>query len=326
MKKYTALVVTDQPNFQTSIQSQTFSELLENQVLVKIAYSDINFKDALATQQKGGVIRSYPMIPGIDLAGEVVESKHQNFASGDKVVVTGYGLGVSHPGGFSDYQQVPGDWLVSLPKELSEKQAMQFGTAGFTAGLAVAALEAGGVKKEEPIFVTGASGGVGSCAIAMLKKLGYQQIIAVSRKEEAQDWLKELGASDIVPPESLIPEKIRPLAKQQLSGLIDTVGGELLTALLPQLSYGGTAALCGNAAGIGLETTVLPFILRGIRIIGIDSVNVPMPARKKLWQRLATDLNVADQIKTNEITLVEAPATIQSLLAGTHQGRTIIKM
>lgn len=326
MKKYTALVVTDQPNFQTSIQSQTFSELLENQVLVKIAYSDINFKDALATQQKGGVIRSYPMIPGIDLAGEVVESKHQNFASGDKVVVTGYGLGVSHPGGFSDYQQVPGDWLVSLPKELSEKQAMQFGTAGFTAGLAVAALEAGGVKKEEPIFVTGASGGVGSCAIAMLKKLGYQQIIAVSRKEEAQDWLKELGASDIVPPESLIPEKIRPLAKQQLSGLIDTVGGELLTALLPQLSYGGTAALCGNAAGIGLETTVLPFILRGIRVIGIDSVNVPMPARKKLWQRLATDLNVADQLKTNEITLVEAPATIQSLLAGTHQGRTIIKM
>ncbi|MGX7163290.1 acrylyl-CoA reductase family protein [Enterococcus massiliensis] len=326
MKKYTALVVTDQPNFQTSIQSQTFSELLENQVLVKIAYSDINFKDALATQQKGGVIRSYPMIPGIDLAGEVVESKHQNFASGDKVVVTGYGLGVSHPGGFSDYQQVPGDWLVSLPKELSEKQAMQFGTAGFTAGLAVAALEAGGVKKEEPIFVTGASGGVGSCAIAMLKKLGYQQIIAVSRKEEAQDWLKELGASDIVPPESLIPEKIRSLAKQQLSGLIDTVGGELLTALLPQLSYGGTAALCGNAAGIGLETTVLPFILRGIRVIGIDSVNVPMPARKKLWQRLATDLNVADQLKTNEITLVEAPATIQSLLAGTHQGRTIIKM
>ena len=326
MKEFTALIVKDQPEVHSQIVSQTFSALPEGDVLVKINYSDVNYKDALATVAKSGVLRSYPLTPGIDLAGEVVESSHPQYTPGEKVLLTGYGLGVSHPGGFSEFQRVPGEWLVPLPEGLSEKEAMILGTAGFTAGLAVQALEQHGVEKTARIFVTGASGGVGSCSIAMLKQLGYQEIVAISRKPDAHSWLKELGASRVVAPEELMPDKKRPLGKQQIDALIDTVGGDLLANLLPLLAYGGTAALCGNAGGIQLETTVLPFILRGIQLIGIDSVNVPMEPRKKMWARLATDLNVASRLNFHEISLEQVLDTIQSLLDGTHQGRTIIDM
>lgn len=325
MTEFSSYVVTDEPIFTTTLKTYQLNDLPEGEVLVKVTYSDVNYKDALATKENGGVIRTYPMTPGIDLAGEVVESQSPDFATGDQVLLTGYGLGVSHPGGFSQYQRVPAQWLVKRPESLSAKDSMRYGTAGFTAALAVSELEKLNLAKTDPILVTGASGGVGSISIALLHRLGYTNIVALSQKKDAQ-WLLDLGAAEISDPADWQPEKIKALAKQTVAAVIDTVGGSLLSALLPQIRYGGGAFLCGNAGGIKVETTVLPFILRGIRVVGIDSVNVDMALRLPLWQRLATDWYVADQLHTQEITLDELPATLASLLAGTHQGRTIVKV
>lgn len=325
MNEFSAFRVSNEPQFSAEVKTIDENQLPTGDVLVKVAYSDINYKDALAATEKGGVIRNYPMTPGIDLSGEIVESNDRHHPIGQEILVTGYGLGVTAPGGFSEYQRVPSEWLVKLPTGLTKKDAMIYGTAGFTAALCVEALEKN-VAKDQPVIVTGASGGVGSVAIALLKKIGYQEIIAVSRKANATDWLRNLGATQIVTPAEITPEKARPLDKQNFGGLIDTVGGELLAALLPQLHYGGTAAICGNAGGIKLQTTVLPFILRGIQMIGIDSVNVPMAHRTQIWQKLATDWHVVNELNHREISLEEVPETVASLLAGTHQGRTIIKL
>ncbi|MBO0438880.1 acryloyl-CoA reductase [Candidatus Enterococcus ikei] len=312
----------------TTIEDITLTELSEGDVLIKIAYSSVNYKDSLAAKQNGGVIRNYPMIPGIDLSGTVLTSKDERFTEGQTVLVTGYGLGVTHTGGFAEIARVPGDWVVPLPDQLSLKEAMVFGTAGFTAALSIQALEHQGLaqNKEAKILITGASGGVGSLTIAMLKQLGYKNIIGLSRKKSAIGSLKKIGTTDVLLLDEFMPEKIKPLAKQTIDFAIDTVGGSVTSALLAQLSYGGSIAICGNAAGIKLDTTVLPFILRGTNLLGIDSVNVPMKQRIAIWQRLATDLNVSAHELTNEITLHELPETLNQLQAGSHIGRTIIKM
>ncbi|OJG28590.1 alcohol dehydrogenase, zinc-containing [Enterococcus caccae] len=312
----------------TTIEKITLTDLSDGEVIVKVAYSSVNYKDSLAVKQNGGVIRDYPMIPGIDLSGTVLSSEDDRFKEGQNVLVTGYGLGVSHTGGFAEIARVPGDWIVPLPDELSLKEVMIFGTAGFTAALSVQALEDNGLaqNKEATILVTGASGGVGILAIAMLKQLGYKNILALSRKKSAIDSLKKLGATDVLLLDEFMPEKIKPLAKQSIDFVIDTVGGDVTAALLPQLKYGGSIAICGNAAGIKLNTTVLPFILRGTNLLGIDSVNVPMKQRLAIWHRLATDLNVSQHELINEIALQELPQTLDQLQAGTHIGRTIIKM
>lgn len=323
MAKFSAFTVNNQPVFSAGLTTLS-SEDLQGDVLVKVLYSDVNYKDALAAKENGGVIRSYPMTPGIDLAGEVVESSVPDFVVGEQVLMTGYGLGVTQPGGFSQFQRVPAQWLVKEP-QLSAKKSMLYGTAGFTAALAVKALTEQNYTKDCPIVVTGASGGVGSVSIALLKKLGYTNIIALSRKTDA-GWLYDLGAKTIEAPEKWLPEKIKPLAKQEITAVIDTVGGHLLSALLPQISYGGAAFLCGNASGIKIETTVLPFILRGIKMIGIDSVNVPMPERQIIWSLLANEWDVSDTLYSKEITLAELPETLQALLSGTHHGRTIVKV
>ncbi|WHA09913.1 YhdH/YhfP family quinone oxidoreductase [Enterococcus montenegrensis] len=325
-EKFQAFVVNEKDGqVDATLVQQDFTTLNTEGVIVKVAYSSLNFKDALATQAKTGVVRSYPLTLGIDLAGTVVTSNDSRFVKGDEVLATGYGLGVSAPGGLSHYQSIPGDWLVPLPAGLSLKESMVYGTAGFTAALAVEKINQN-IAKNKQVLVTGASGGVGSIAIALLHKLGYEKIIAVSRKDAATDWLKTIGATEIITPDALIPEKIRPLAKQQFSGIIDTVGGDLLAALLPQLDYEGVAALCGNASGIKLNTTVLPFILRGIKVFGIDSVNQPMPMRQKIWNLLATDWKITSQLKVQEAPLYDVGAITQSLLAGKHEGRTIISM
>lgn len=298
--------------------------LQEGYVEVHVHYSAINYKDALAASKNGGVIRHYPMTPGIDLAGEIARSTNPDFPVGEKVLVTGYGLGVSAPGGYSQYQQVPTQWLVKIPATLNAQKAMTYGTAGFTAALAVLALEEKKYAKDAPIYVTGASGGVGSIAITLLKRLGYQNIVAISRKKAA--WLTDLGASTILAPAEIIPEKIKPLTRQTITAVIDTVGGELLSALLPQLVYNGSAYLCGNAGGVTFETTVLPFILRGIQVIGIDSVAVEQATRQLVWDFLATHHDLLDQLKTQEVLLTDLDETIDSLLAGNHEGRTIVKM
>lgn len=325
-EKFQAFVVNEKDGqVDATLVQQDFTTLNTEGVIVKVAYSSLNFKDALATQAKTGVVRSYPLTLGIDLAGTVVTSNDSRFVKGDEVLATGYGLGVSAPGGLSHYQSIPGDWLVPLPAGLSLKESMVYGTAGFTAALAVEKIRQN-IAKNKQVLVTGASGGVGSIAIALLHKLGYEKIVAVSRKDAATDWLKTIGATEIITPDALIPEKIRPLAKQQFSGIIDTVGGDLLAALLPQLDYEGVAALCGNASGIKLNTTVLPFILRGITVFGIDSVNQPMPMRQKIWSLLATDWKITSQLKVQEAPLYDVGAITQSLLAGKHEGRSIISM
>lgn len=325
-EKFQAFVVNEKDGqVDATLVQQDFATLNTEGVIVKVAYSSLNFKDALATQAKTGVVRSYPLTLGIDLAGTVVTSNDSRFVKGDEVLATGYGLGVSAPGGLSHYQSIPGDWLVPLPAGLSLKESMVYGTAGFTAALAVEKINQN-IAKNKQVLVTGASGGVGSIAIALLHKLSYEKIVAVSRKDAATDWLKTIGATEIITPDALIPEKIRPLAKQQFSGIIDTVGGDLLAALLPQLDYEGVAALCGNASGIKLNTTVLPFILRGIKVFGIDSVNQPMPMRQKIWNLLATDWKITSQLKVQEAPLYDVGAITQSLLAGKHEGRSIISM
>ncbi|EAC9448380.1 acryloyl-CoA reductase [Listeria monocytogenes] len=325
MTNFSTFRVMNEPNFTASLTTATLDELPAGDVLVRVDYSDVNYKDALAAKENGGVIRTYPMTPGIDLAGEVVDSQSADFAPGDQVLVTGYGLGVSHPGGYSQFQRVPAEWLVKRSAGFSAKDSMTYGTAGFTAALAVQELEQLHLAKDAAILVTGASGGVGSVSIALLKKLGYTNIVALSRKNDAQ-WLLDLGAAKIVSPDDVVPEKVKPLAKQTFAAVIDTVGGPLLAAVLPQIAYGGGAFLCGNAGGIKIETTVLPFILRGIRVIGIDSVNVSHEIRSALWEKLAGEWNVIDQLYTKAITLEDLPETLASLLAGTHQGRTIVEV
>lgn len=325
MTNFSTFHVMNEPNFTASLTTATLDELPAGDVLVRVDYSDVNYKDALAAKENGGVIRTYPMTPGIDLAGEVVDSQSADFAPGDQVLVTGYGLGVSHPGGYSQFQRVPAEWLVKRSAGFSAKDSMTYGTAGFTAALAVQELEQLHLAKDAAILVTGASGGVGSVSIALLKKLGYTNIVALSRKNDAQ-WLLDLGAAKIVSPDDVVPEKVKPLAKQTFAAVIDTVGGPLLAAVLPQIAYGGGAFLCGNAGGIKIETTVLPFILRGIRVIGIDSVNVSHEIRSALWEKLAGEWNVIDQLYTKAITLEDLPETLAALLAGTHQGRTIVEV
>ena len=325
MNTFKAFQVNNTPTFHTALVEQKKPSLSANEVLIKIAYSDVNYKDALASSESGGVIRSYPMTPGIDLSGVVIETLDSRFKSGDSVIVTGYGLGVTSPGGYSQYQKVPGDWLVPLPKNMTLRQAMVFGTAGFTALLCVNALIQAGMKITDKVVITGASGGVGSVVVAILHKLGFTSITALSRKKESVAWLKNLGANEVLAPHEFFPEKTKPLGKQQIDYAIDTVGGEQLTQLLPLLAYDGAAALCGNAGGMQLMTTVLPFILRNIQLIGIDSVNVPHEKRASIWQQLA-DLAIADELLINEINFDQLPEVIQQLLAGKHQGRTLVNV
>ncbi len=325
MSKYIAFEVNQSENiFSRGLTTKKRKPLATDAVEIRVRYSGVNYKDALATTKNGGVIREYPMIPGIDLAGEIVSSNEEAYPVGQKVIVTGYGLGVTHVGGYSQFQQVPAKWIVPMPQTLDEKKAMIFGTAGFTAALAVLALEEKQYPKEAAIFVTGASGGVGSMALALLHELGYTNLTAVSRKEAA--WLTQIGATHLVTPEQIIPEKIKPLAKQTVHAVIDTVGGPLLSALLPQLHYNGSAFLCGNAGGIQLETTVLPFILRGISVIGIDSVAIPAEQRKAVWEFLTQHQNILANLKVNEVLLSDLDLVFDTLLSGQHEGRTIVKM
>lgn len=323
---YRRLRVINDETLHTEIESFTKPEIKENEVLVKVNYSGINYKDALATRPNTGVLREYPMTPGIDLAGTIIESKDKKFQSGDEVLVTGFGLGVKHDGGLSDVQVVPAAWVVHLPEGLSAKQAMIFGTAGFTAALAVDALQIHGLNAESRVLVTGATGGVGGVALHFLKQIGCKEITALSRKEDQKDYLQQLGATAVLSPTELFPEKARPLNKQLFDFVIDTVGGDTLAQVLPFINYGGSAALCGNAGGIKLSTTVLPFILRGVNLLGIDSVEASMEQRQKLWKKMANEWALADHFQVQQIELEQVLETANALLEGKHVGRTIVAL
>ena len=323
---YRRLRVINDETLHTEIENFTKPEIKENEVLVKVNYSGINYKDALATRPNTGVLREYPMTPGIDLAGTIIESKDKKFQSGDEVLVTGFGLGVKHDGGLSDVQVVPAAWVVHLPEGLSATQAMIFGTAGFTAALAVDALQIHGLNAESRVLVTGATGGVGGVALHFLKQIGCKEITALSRKEDQKDYLQQLGATAVLSPTELFPEKARPLNKQLFDFVIDTVGGDTLAQVLPFINYGGSAALCGNAGGIKLSTTVLPFILRGVNLLGIDSVEASMEQRQKLWKKMANEWALSDHFQVQQIELEQVLETANALLEGKHVGRTIVAL
>ena len=323
---YRRLRVINDETLHTEIENFTKPEIKENEVVVKVNYSGINYKDALATRPNTGVLREYPMTPGIDLAGTIIESKDKKFQSGDEVLVTGFGLGVKHDGGLSDVQVVPAAWVVHLPEGLSAKQAMIFGTAGFTAALAVDALQIHGLNAESRVLVTGATGGVGGVALHFLKQIGCKEITALSRKEDQKDYLQQLGATAVLSPTELFPEKARPLNKQLFDFVIDTVGGDTLAQVLPFINYGGSAALCGNAGGIKLSTTVLPFILRGVNLLGIDSVEASMEQRQKLWKKMANEWALSDHFQVQQIELEQVLETANALLEGKHVGRTIVAL
>ncbi|MGY4486041.1 acrylyl-CoA reductase (NADPH) [Bradyrhizobium sp. LM3.2] len=271
------------------------AELMEGDVTVRVEWSTLNYKDGLALTGKAPVVRRFPMIAGIDFAGTVEQSSHPQWKAGDKVVCTGWGMGETHLGAYAEKARVKGDWLVALPQGLSARDAMAIGTAGFTAMLSVLALEKHGLSpKSGPVVVTGAAGGVGSVATAVLSKLGYHVIASTGRASEA-DYLKEIGATEVIDRNEL-SAAAKPIGKERWAGGVDSVGSTTLANLLSMTKYGGAIAACGLAAGMDLPSSVAPFILRGVCLLGIDSVMCPMEPRKAAWQRLASDL---DRTKTS---------------------------
>ncbi|MEH2920763.1 MDR family oxidoreductase [Samsonia erythrinae] len=301
-------------------------QLPAGDVTVDINWSGINYKDALAITGKGKIIRHFPMVPGIDFAGVVRHSDSARFTVGQPVILTGWGVGENHWGGLAQQARVKSDWLVPLPSSLDARKAMILGTAGFTAMLCVMALEDGGVTPASgDIIVTGASGGVGSTAVALLAALGYQ-VTAVSGRADNTDYLKKLGAAQVLE-RSEFTGNARPLEKQRWAGAIDTVGDKVLATLLAQMDYNATVAACGLAGGIALPTTVMPFILRNVRLQGVDSVMAPLARRQQAWDRLATILPDAfyEQV-TKEIGLEDVPAAAAALLENNVTGRTLVKI
>lgn len=301
------------------------SLLPQGNVTVDIQWSSLNYKDALAITGKGKIIRNFPMVPGIDFAGTVHTSDDARFTPGQQVLLTGWGVGENHWGGLSERARVNGDWLVPLPAGLDGRKAMIIGTAGFTAMLCVMALEDAGVRPEDgEIVVTGASGGVGSTAIALLHKLGYQ-VAAVSGRESTHSYLRALGASRILGRDEFA--ETRPLEKQIWAGAVDTVGDKVLAKVLAQMNYGGCVAACGLAGGFALPTTVMPFILRNVRLQGVDSVMTPAARRAEAWQRLVRDLPESFYAQSaTEISLAEAPEFADKIMTNKIQGRTLVKI
>jgi acrylyl-CoA reductase (NADPH) len=302
------------------------SDLMEGDVTVRVTHSTVNYKDGLAITGKAPVVRRWPMIPGIDFSGEVDASSHRDFKPGDKVVLTGWGVGETHLGGYSQYARVKGDWLVPLPEGLTPAEAMAIGTAGFTAMLAVLALEAHGVAPAKgPVLVTGAAGGVGSVAIAVLAKLGYTIIASTGRPEE-EAYLRALGASELLPRQDL-SGPAKPLGRERWAGAIDAVGSHTLANALSQTKYGGAVAACGLAQGMDLATSVAPFILRGVTLAGIDSVMAPKAKRLVAWARLASDLDRSKLASmTHTHSWKEAETLARQILEGKVRGRAVLEV
>ncbi|MFB3163412.1 acryloyl-CoA reductase [Neobacillus sp. 179-J 1A1 HS] len=325
---FRALVVDKtESDFTVGIKNISFNDLPAGEVLIKVAYSSINYKDGLASIPEGKIVRSYPFIPGIDLAGVVVSSEDPRYREGDQVIATSYEIGVSHYGGYSEYARIPADWIVPLPENLSLKEAMIYGTAGLTAALSVQRLEENGLTPEKgKVLVTGATGGVGSIAVAILAKRGYD-VVASTGKESEHDYLHKLGANEVVSRDDVYNGKVKALDKQLWAGAVDPVGGESLAAILSKIHYNGSVAVSGLTGGGNVPTTVFPFILRGINLLGIDSVYCPMEVRKPLWVRMASDFKpeVLESI-SKEISLEELPQTLPIILHGQARGRFIVRL
>ncbi len=320
------LITKEDETYEANLTDVDEGQLPEGNVTIKVDYSTLNYKDGLAITGASPVVRKFPMVPGVDIAGIVEESSHADYKSGDKVVLNGWGVGETHWGGLAQKARLNGDWLVPLPDRFSTRDAMAIGTAGYTSMLCVMALENQGVTPDKgDILVTGAVGGVGSVAVSLLAKLGYSVTASTGRPEEA-DYLKSLGAKDIIDRAEL-SEKGRPLGKERWAGAIDTVGSHTLANVCAGTKYGGTVAACGLAQGFDLPATVMPFILRGVILNGVDSVMCPKEKRIEAWQRLAKDLDMSHlELITREIPLSEAIPTAKALLDGTVKGRVVVNV
>ncbi len=322
-------LILDQQDKKTTAEIRQIDEsmLPEGDVLIAVDYSSLNYKDGLAITGKGRIVRQFPMVPGIDLAGSVIESTDSRYQAGDSVVLTGWGVGEGHWGGMAEKARLKADWLVPQPQGISSKQAMMVGTAGLTAMLCVQALVDAGVKPESgEILVTGASGGVGSAAVTLLAQLGYKVAAVTGRAEENGPLLKALGAQSIIE-RSEFEEPARALEKQLWAGAVDTVGSKVLAKVLAQMDYNGAVAACGLAGGFDLPTTVMPFILRGVKLLGVDSVSCPYQKRVDAWDRLVELLPQSFyQQACREVSLEQAAECAEAITLGQVTGRTVIKL
>jgi len=326
---YRALVVNKSEDaFSVAVQELDESQLPPGDVTIRVEWSSVNYKDGLACSPTGRVVRSYPMVPGVDLAGSVVSSTDPRYSPGDEVIVTGFDAGVAHPGGFAELARVPADWLVPVPPGLTTKEAMAIGTAGLTAALSVAALERNGLRKDQgTVIVTGATGGVGSTAVSMLSQLGYT-VAASTGKESEHEFLRWLGATEILSRADVSGESNRPMENERWAAAIDPVGGATTAYLLRTTKYGGSVAVSGLTGGGTVNTTVFPFILRGVNLLGIESVSCPMEVRLQMWGRLATDLKphgLMDSIVV-ETDLNGIVSVAERILAGQVRGRTLVRI
>ena len=305
----------------------SLEDLDKGEVVIRVAYSSVNYKDALAATGAGRIIRRFPCVGGIDLSGTVTESSDARFNRGDAVICTSYELGVSHDGGYAEYARVPADWVVPMPKGMNLFEAMALGTAGYTAALAIVRMEANGLAPANgPVIVSGATGGVGSIAIDVLWRLGYR-VVALTGKENEAGYLKKLGAGEVMSRKSLDLSKIKPLDKASWAGAVDNLGGEMLAWMASTMLPGGTIASIGLAASMNLNTSVAPFILRGVSLLGIDSGATPMPLRREVWRRLAGDMRPAHlEEMTRTLAFDDLPRAFDGLLKGAARGRIVVDL
>ncbi|MFH2131206.1 MAG: YhdH/YhfP family quinone oxidoreductase [bacterium] len=327
-KTFKAMVVTEtaEKTFTRAITTRSIDDLPAGEVLIKVAYSSLNYKDALSATGNKGVTRNYPHTPGIDTAGVVAESQSDMFKPGEEVIVTSYDLGMNTSGGFAEYVRVPADWIVKLPAGLTMKEAMIYGTAGFTAGLSVNALIHMVKPDQGEVLVTGASGGVGSVAVSILTKLGYS-VVAVGGIVEEKAYLTGIGAREVISREDAADTSGKPVLKARWAGVIDTVGGDILATAIKSTKYNGSVTCCGNAASPDLPLSVFPFILRSVRLLGIDSQNCPMALRTRIWEKLASAWRLDGLAGiSSEITLEDLDNRIQLMLQGKNKGRTVVKV
>ena len=323
---FNAFVVDEiEDQFKSSIKSLPLPELKDGFVLIDVLYSSLNYKDALSASGNKGVTKSYPFTPGIDAVGKIRQSKDKNLKVGDEVIVTGYDLGMNTNGGFGEIIHVPSGWVVPLPENLSMEEAIAFGTAGITAAASVDAVLSKIDAPELPVVVSGATGGVGSIAVGLLSKLGID-VTAITGKENSNQFLKDLGAKNIILRVDFCSEKIRPLDKTKFSAGVDTVGGEILSRIISQVNRHGVITCCGNVNSIKLETTVFPFILRGIALQGIDSAESPISYKKYLWDKIASEWQIGySKSSIKIIKLNELAPEIDKILNGNQQGRVVVK-
>ena len=310
-----------------NVKQLTMDELPEGEVTIRVAYSSVNYKDGLVGI-KNQMVKSYPLIPGIDLSGTVMESTDERYKEGDEVIVTSYKLGTGHSGGFSEIARVPADWVVPLPDGLSLKEAMILGTAGLTAALSVGKLEDAGLKPDDgPVLVAGATGGVGSIAVNILAGRGYE-VVASTGKADQEAYLKQLGAKEVIHRNEIVETDSQPAREKKWAAAIDPVGGKTLQYILTTLKYGGSVATCGLAGGVEVATTVIPFISRNINWLGIDSVMYPMDKRLEAWNRLSDDLKptALNDEMVNEVSLSNLPDVLSDILEGKVRGRTVVKL